>query len=184
VRRKPYLFIVVFHEPGANWQKGESVDLVLRLDDGPSLPAWHAEVIDSASLGVFDAKNVWMMGKAQRSFSISAGGYERVFPATNFHAVAQPILQACGDSLEEGHHSMKTFLMLVTVFTPGQPTTNYQVTFSSSDSCEAARLQVINDAQRARQTKYDEALRSGVPQPMAALQATNAPSVSAVCVAQ
>jgi hypothetical protein len=80
--------------------------------------------------------------------------------------------------------SVKTLLLLVTIFTPGQATTNYQVAFSSSDTCEAARLQVINDARRARQSKYDEALQSGVPQPVAALQATASPSVSAVCVAQ
>jgi hypothetical protein len=79
---------------------------------------------------------------------------------------------------------VKTILLLVTIFTPGQATTNYQVAFSSPDTCEAVRLQVINDAKRARQSQYDETLQSGVPRPLAALQATASPSVSAVCVVQ
>jgi hypothetical protein len=37
-----------------------------------------------------------------------------------------------------GRLPMKVFLLLVTWFTPGQPTSNYQVTFSSLEACEAS----------------------------------------------
>jgi hypothetical protein len=79
---------------------------------------------------------------------------------------------------------LKTFLLLVTWFTPGQPTTNYQVAFNSPETCEAARLKVITDAQRVRQDKIDQASRSVLGQQMAVAAEMSAPSVSAVCVAQ
>lgn len=79
---------------------------------------------------------------------------------------------------------MKAFLLLVTWLMHDQPPSNYQVTFSSPEACEAARLQVINDAQRIRQDKIDQVLRSGLPAAVAALEGAAAPSVSAVCVAQ
>lgn len=79
---------------------------------------------------------------------------------------------------------MKAFLLLVTWFTPGQPTTNYQVTFNSSETCEAAQLKVVNDAQRVRQDNIDQASRSILGQQMAVAAEMSAPSVSAVCVAQ
>ena len=76
---------------------------------------------------------------------------------------------------------LKAFLLLVTWFTPGQPTTNYQTAFSSSESCEVARLQVIKDAERAKQELFDRYRQANMPPMMAA---AGAPSVSAVCVAQ
>jgi hypothetical protein len=79
---------------------------------------------------------------------------------------------------------VKAFLLLVTIATPGQPTTNYQVTFSSPEACDTARLQVINDAKRVRQEKFDIAVRNGLPELYAGMMAANLPSVSAVCVAQ
>jgi hypothetical protein len=79
---------------------------------------------------------------------------------------------------------MKTFLLLVTWFTPGQATTNYQVAFSSPETCEAARLKVIDDAQRVRQDKIDQASRSVLGQQMVIAAEMSAPSASAVCVAQ
>ena len=79
---------------------------------------------------------------------------------------------------------MKTFLLLVTWFTPGQPTTSYQVEFNAPEICEAARIKVINDAQRVRQEKIDQASRSPMGEEMAILAEQAAPSVSAVCVAQ
>lgn len=77
---------------------------------------------------------------------------------------------------------MKTFLLLVTWLVHDQPPSNYQVTFSSSESCEAARLKVIDDAKRIRQDKIDQARALGGMMVMA--QELAAPSVSAVCVPQ
>jgi hypothetical protein len=79
---------------------------------------------------------------------------------------------------------VKTFLLLVTWLMHDQPPSNYQVAFSSLEACEAARLKVVNDAQRVRQDKIDQALRSGLDQHMAARLGVVSPSVSAVCVAQ
>ena len=73
---------------------------------------------------------------------------------------------------------MKAFLLLVTWFTPGQPTTNYQVAFISSETCEAARLQVIKDAERVKQEVIQNHSALGI------MAASTAPSVSAACVAQ
>jgi hypothetical protein len=79
---------------------------------------------------------------------------------------------------------VKTFLLLVTWLMYDQPPGNYQVTFSSLEAFEAARLKVVNDAQRVRQDKIDQALRSGLDQHTAARLGAVSPSVSAVCVAQ
>ena len=80
---------------------------------------------------------------------------------------------------------LKVFLLLVTWLMPEQPPSNYQVAFNSSELCEAARLKVLSEAQRVRQDKIDQAVRSGVDQFTAArVLMLNAPSVSAVCVAQ
>jgi hypothetical protein len=78
-----------------------------------------------------------------------------------------------------GRLPMKAFLLLVTWLTYNQSPSNYQVPFSSAEACEAARLQVIKDAERIRQQQA-----AGLDQRMAALQGTALPSVSAVCVAQ
>jgi hypothetical protein len=178
----------IYHEPRANWQKGQSVDVLLGLDDGPNLPPWHADALDSATLGVSDwNQNIWMMGQAKTSFTITAGGYTRVISAKNFRQAMQPVLQACGqnwDHVAKGT-AMKAFLLLVTWFTPGQPTINYQTPFSSSETCETARLQVIKDAERMKQDLFDRYRQSNLP-PMVgtSFAAAAAPSVSAVCVAQ
>jgi hypothetical protein len=76
------------------------------------------------------------------------------------------------------------FLLLVTWIQSGQPPSNYQVPFNTGEACELARLQVIKDADRMRQDKIDQALRSGLGQTMAGLQGAASASVSAVCVAQ
>jgi hypothetical protein len=79
---------------------------------------------------------------------------------------------------------VKTVLLLVTWLMYDQPPSNYQVAFNSLEACEAARLKVINDAQRMRQDKIDQASRSGLDQHTAARLGVVSPSVSAVCVAQ
>jgi len=179
---------VAFHEPRAPWQKGQSADVVLSLDDGPNLPPRHATATTPATLLVFDdaTQIIRMMGQAKTSFKVTTGGYTRTFLATNLHEAVQPVLQACGEAWD--HIStgapMKTFLLLVTWFTPGQPTTNYQVVFNAPEICEAARVKVVNDAQRVKQEQIDQASRSPMGAEMAELARMSAPSVSAVCVAQ
>ena len=43
---------------------------------------------------------------------------------------------------------MMAFLLLVTWLGYAQPPSHYQVEFSSNETCEAARLQLIKDAER------------------------------------
>jgi len=110
---------------------------------------------------------IMVMGVAKDSFTVSARGFIRTFPTANLRKAIEPILQACGHewstfvggpgapvfdpktTAPPPSQLANKFLMLLTWRT--QPTTNYQVTFDSLESCESARLQVIGDAERMRQ---------------------------------
>jgi hypothetical protein len=52
---------------------------------------------------------------------------------------------------------MKAFLLLVTWLAPNQPPSHYQVQFSSNETCEAARQQLIRDAERIGQAMIERA---------------------------
>ena len=52
---------------------------------------------------------------------------------------------------------MMAFLLLVTWLAYGQPPSDYQVPFSSNQACEAARLQLIKDAERIGQAMIERA---------------------------
>ena len=52
---------------------------------------------------------------------------------------------------------MMAFLLLVTWLSYGQPPSDYQVPFSSNEACEAARLQLIKDAERIGQAMIERA---------------------------
>src|SRR5215510_2596522 len=84
--------------------------------------------------------------------------------------------------------TMMTFLLLVTWLAYGQPSSDYQVEFSSNEACEAARLQLIKDAERIGQAMIERAnaqdRQIGGNNKTALLMAaiSNAPYVSAVCV--
>src|SRR5262249_2450078 len=84
--------------------------------------------------------------------------------------------------------TVMTFLLLVTWLAYGQPPSDYQVPFSSNEACEAARLQLIKDAERIGQAMIERATAQdrqiGGNNKTALLMAaiSNAPYVSAVCV--
>ena len=82
---------------------------------------------------------------------------------------------------------MMAFLLLVTWLGYAQPPSHYQVEFSSNEACEAARLQLIKDAERIRQSMIERATQDrqiGSNNKTALLMEaiSNAPYVSAVCV--
>jgi hypothetical protein len=83
---------------------------------------------------------------------------------------------------------MMAFLLLVTWLGYAQPPSHYQVEFSSNEACEAARLQLIKDAERIGQSMIERATAQdrqiGGNNKTALLMAaiSNAPYVSAVCV--
>jgi hypothetical protein len=85
---------------------------------------------------------------------------------------------------------MKAFLLLVTWLAYDQPPSHYQVPFNSNETCEAARQQLIKDAERIRQAMIDRATAQdrqiGSNNKTSLLMAAiaNAPYVSAVCVAE
>jgi hypothetical protein len=131
----------------------------------------------------FDQPNAnGLMGKAKRSFSIMAGGYVHIFPATNFYAAMQPVLHLCGKSFEPAASMESAYVLLVTWFTPNQPTSSYQVMFNSPQACEAARLLVLKDAERLKSEKAE--LGRQAPYIPPGLSALSSPSASAVCVRQ
>ena len=62
--------------------------------------------------------------------------------------------------------TMMTFLLLVTWLAFGQPPSHYQIPFSSNEACEAARLQLIKDAERIGQSmgnRWKTGKRAGTP---------------------
>jgi len=82
---------------------------------------------------------------------------------------------------------MTAFLLLVTWLSSAQPPSHYEVEFSSNEACEAARLQLIKDAERIRQSMIERATQDrqiGSNNKTALLMEaiSNAPYVSAVCV--
>ena len=83
---------------------------------------------------------------------------------------------------------MMAFLLLVTWLGYAQPAIHYQVEFSSNEACEAARLQLIKDAERIgkamieRATAQDRQIGGNNKTALLMAAVSNAPYVSAVCV--
>jgi hypothetical protein len=46
---------------------------------------------------------------------------------------------------------LKTFLLLVTWFVHGQQPSSYQASFTSAETCQAARTEVLKEAERLKQ---------------------------------
>src|SRR5215469_1713966 len=105
---------IVFHEPHANWQRGEATEILITSDqdDYRQLPL-NGSVIGrtvvavqgkNAAVADADASTTYadetaaivLMGQAQKSLSISVGGYTRSFSASNFHDAVEPVLRHCG----------------------------------------------------------------------------------------
>ncbi len=90
----------VLREPRAHWEKGSQIAVTTRADDGSQTGPSKGIAINSTSLAVGDeaASDISAMGKGKVNFEIGAGGYTRVFPASNFKAALEPVLRTCGDS--------------------------------------------------------------------------------------
>jgi hypothetical protein len=89
-----------FREPRANWQKGAEIGVVTRSDEGSQWPApSHGIVMESTRVMIIEdaITDLWLMGKAKTSFTISAGGYTRAFDVTNLREVTERVLAACED---------------------------------------------------------------------------------------
>jgi hypothetical protein len=83
---------------------------------------------------------------------------------------------------------MMAFLLLVTWLSSAQPPSHYEVEFSSNEACEAARLQLIKDAERIgrsmieRATAHDRQIGNNNKTALLMVAISNAPYVSAICV--
>jgi hypothetical protein len=73
------------------------------------------------------------------------------------------------------------WVLLVTWVVHGQPPSSYQTTFTSQETCEAARQQVLQSAFQMKQEMWKEA---GTSAPLQMNATVNYPHVSAVCSAQ
>jgi hypothetical protein len=111
---KSKILAIVFHEPRANWQRGEAMEVLITsdADDYRQLPlngnvmgrtvvavqGKNAAVADAEALTTYADQTaaIILMGQAQKSLSISVGGYLRFFSASNFHDAVEPVLRHCG----------------------------------------------------------------------------------------
>ena len=95
------LILMFFREPRANWQKGAQLDVMTITDDGGRWdgPPSHGAAIEPTRVMIQNGATweLWVMGKAKTSFTISAGDYTRTFRAENLRKAVEPVLHECGD---------------------------------------------------------------------------------------
>ena len=72
------------------------------------------------------------------------------------------------------------FILLATWFTFNQPPHSYQTTFASADTCNAARVQLLAEAERLKAESDREVAR--LAQQGTIYNPIPPPTVSAVCV--
>jgi len=111
---KSKLLAIVFHEPRANWQWGEATEVLITSDAGDykqlplngnvvgqtvvAVQGKNAAVADADASTTYadETAAIVLMGQAQKSLSITVGGYTRSFSASNFHDAVDPVLRQCG----------------------------------------------------------------------------------------
>jgi len=111
---KSKLLAIVFHEPRANWQRGEATEVLITPDAGDyrqvplngnvvgqtviAVRGKNAAVADADVMTTYadETAAIALIGRVQESFSISVGGYTRSFSASNFHDAVEPVLRQCG----------------------------------------------------------------------------------------
>jgi hypothetical protein len=92
------LILNFFHDPRANWQKGQDMD-VLTVSDDSNHDNSKGIVIESTWVMIKNGAT-WelsVIGKAKTWFLISVSSYTRTFPAANMRKAVEPVLGACGD---------------------------------------------------------------------------------------
>ena len=111
---KSKILAIVFHEPRANWQRGEAMEVLITSDAGDykqlplngnvvgqtvvAVQGKNAAVADADASTTYadETAAIVLMGQAQKSLSITVGGYIRSFSASNFHKAVEPVLRQCG----------------------------------------------------------------------------------------
>jgi hypothetical protein len=79
---------------------------------------------------------------------------------------------------------VKTYLLLVTWFVTGQPPSSYQATFTSAETCAAARAGVLAEGQRLK-TEFEQRAANAPDVTLRRLASMERPPmVTAVCALQ
>jgi hypothetical protein len=96
------LIRIIHTEPRANWKEGDTVGVTTKDDDGVGTGTSRGMVMSSNMVVVMNEStfDLWTMGNAKRFFTVSAGNYARIYPATNFKRATEPALRACVDRLQ------------------------------------------------------------------------------------
>ena len=92
-------------EPRANWQRGQQMKFITRIDTGGDANNTIGRVTERDQLVVppeDTSLHLNVMEKATRWFAVATGDYSRVFPVAGFRKAVEPVLQACGGSLVRG----------------------------------------------------------------------------------
>jgi hypothetical protein len=93
------LIAYILVDPRAHWEKGASVSLTTRADNGSQSGPSTAVVIGPTKL-IVGEQSTWdinIMAKANATFAMGDGVYARIFPTANFRKAVGPVLSACGD---------------------------------------------------------------------------------------
>ncbi len=93
------LISILIEEPRARWNKGATMSVTVRSDNGTELKPSTGVVTGPTQLIVQEQAtwDLWIMGKANKFFATGVGGYARIFPTANFKPITAPVLAACGD---------------------------------------------------------------------------------------
>lgn len=90
---------IAVNDPKARWPQGQVIDVITLPDTGQEVSPGHGFVTAPTQFTVRHqaAFDLWTMGQAKSAFKLSAGDYVRSYPAANFRAAVEPVLQACGE---------------------------------------------------------------------------------------
>jgi hypothetical protein len=91
------LISILYKEPRAGWTYGETIFVAVTGDDGIDKWRSHGVATSSTALLVIPTDDLFVMGRAKQSFTVTAGNYSRTYPAADFRTVTDPVLRACDD---------------------------------------------------------------------------------------
>jgi hypothetical protein len=87
-------------EPRANWQRGQQMKFITRIDTGSDANDTVGRVTQRDQLVVTPedtSLHLNVMEKATLWFAVGMGDYSRVFPVVGFRKAMEPVLRACGN---------------------------------------------------------------------------------------
>ena len=132
--RTKHLISYILTEPRANWQKNSTIEIKVRADDGTETGPTHGHVLKADALAVLENRLLiftqWVKPRPGLQWVMAC------MPASSLSQISERRWNRCCRHAAITGSGLKAFLLLVTWFTPGQPTTNYQAVFGSPETCE------------------------------------------------